>query len=80
MLFRSEYIDGNSTEDALEIVKLKLEKIDKSKFESSQFVEYKQQFQIFILLSLLFIISDIFIFQTKTKWIQNLNLFNENKE
>ena len=75
-----EYIDGNSTEDALEIVKLKLEKIDKSKFESSQFVEYKQQFQIFILLSLLFIISDIFIFQTKTKWIQNLNLFNENKE
>ena len=49
-----EYIDGNSTEDALEIVKLKLEKIDKSKFESSQFVEYKQQFQIFILLSLLF--------------------------
>ena len=75
-----EYVDGNSTEDALEMVKLKLEKIDKSEFESSQFVEYKQQFQIFILLSLLFIISDIFIFQTKTKWIQNLNLFNENKE
>ena len=55
-------------------------KIDKSEFESSEFVEYKQQFQIFILLSLLFIISDIFIFQTKTKWIQHLNLFNENKE
>jgi len=28
----------------------------------------------------LFIIVDIFIFQTKTKWIQNLNLFNENEE
>ena len=55
-------------------------KIDKSKFETSQFVEYKQQFQIFILLALLFIIVDIFIFQTKTKWIQNLNLFNENEE
>ena len=74
------YIDGNSTEDALELVKTKLDKIDKSEFESSEFVEYKQQFQIFILLSLLFIISDIFIFQTKTKWIQHLNLFNENKE
>ena len=69
-----------TTEDALELVKTKLDKIDKSEFESSQFVEYKQQFQIFILLSLLFIISDIFIFQTKTKWIQNLNLFNENKD
>ena len=77
---KGEYIDGNNTEDALELVKTKLDKIDKSEFESSQFVEYKQQFQIFILLSLLFIISDVFIFQTKTKWIQNLNLFNENKD
>ena len=77
---KGEYIDGNSTEDALELVKTKLDKIDKSEFESSEFVEYKQQFQIFILLSLLFIISDIFIFQTKTKWIQHLNLFNENKD
>ena len=76
---KGEYIDGNFTEDALELVKAKLDKIDKSEFESSQFVEYKQQFQVFILLSLLFIISDIFIFQTKTKWIQNLNLFNENE-
>jgi len=31
-------------------------------------------------LSLLFIICDVFVFQTKTKWIQNLNLFNENKD
>ena len=77
---KGEYIDGNSTEDALELVKTKLDKIDKSEFESSEFVEYKQQFQIFILLSLLFIISDIFIFQTITKWIQHLNLFNENKK
>ena len=77
---KGEYIDGNSTEDALELVKTKLDKIDKSEFESSEFVEYKQQFQIFILLSLLFIISDIFIFQKKTKWIQHLNLFNENKK
>ena len=75
-----EYIDGNITEEALEYVKVKLDKIDKSEFETSQFVEYKQQFQIFILIALLFIIVDIFIFQTKTKWIQNLNLFNENKE
>ena len=75
-----EYIDGNITEEALEYVKIKLDKIDKSEFETSQFVEYKQQFQIFILIALLFIIVDIFIFQTKTKWIQNLNLFNENDE
>ena len=75
-----EYIDGNITEEALENVKVKLDKIDKTEFETSQFVEYKQQFQIFILLALLFIIVDIFIFQTKTKWIQNLNLFNENEE
>ena len=75
-----EYIDGNITEEALENVKVMLDKIDKSEFETSQFVEYKQQFQIFILIALLFIIVDIFIFQTKTKWIQSLNLFNENEK
>ena len=75
-----EYIDGNITEETLESVKAKLDEIDKSEFETSQFVEYKQQFQIFILIALLFIIADIFIFQTKTKWIQNLNLFNENEK
>ena len=75
-----EYIDGNITEETLESVKAKLDEIDKSEFETSQFVEYKQQFQIFILIALLFIIADIFIFQTKTKWIQNLNLFNENEQ
>ena len=74
---KGEYVDGNSTEEALNIVKTTLEKIDKSEFETSQFVEYKQQFQVFLILSLLCIISDIFIFQTKTSWIQNLNLFNE---
>ena len=75
-----EYVDGNITEETLESVKAKLDEIDKSEFETSQFVEYKQQFQIFILIALLFIIADIFIFQTKTKWIQNLNLFNENEQ
>jgi len=75
-----EYIDGNITEETLESVKAKLDEIDKSEFETSQFVEYKQQFQIFILIALLFIIADIFIFQTKTKWIQSLNLFNEKEK
>jgi len=61
-------------------VKSILNEIDKSEFETSQFIDYKQQFQIFLFLSLFFIICDVFVFQTKTKWIQNLNLFNENKD
>ena len=73
------YIDGNFTEDALEIVKSKLNEIDKSEFETAEFIDYKQQFQIFLLLSLVFIICDVFVFQTKTKWIQNLNLFNDDE-
>jgi len=73
------YIDGNFTEVALEIVKSKLNEIDKSEFETVEFIDYKQQFQIFLLLSLIFIICDVFVFQTKTKWIQNLNLFNDDE-
>ena len=75
-----DYIDGNFTDEALEQVKSILDEIDKSEFEASQFIDYKQQFQIFLFLSLLFIICDVFVFQTKTKWIQSLNLFNENNE
>ena len=50
---------------------------DKTEFETNKFVDYRQRFQFFLSLSLFFIIADVFLFETKTKWIQKLNLFNE---
>ena len=71
------YLDGNDTEMVLDNIKTKLNEIDKTEFETNKFVDYRQRFQFFLSLSLFFIIADVFLFETKTKWIQKLNLFNE---
>ena len=71
------YLDGNDTEMVLDKIKTKLNEIDKTEFETNKFVDYRQRFQFFLSLSLFFIIADVFLFETKTKWIQKLNLFNE---
>jgi Ca-activated chloride channel family protein len=71
------YLDGNDTEIVLDNIKTKLNEIDKTEFETNKFVDYRQRFQFFLSLSLFFIIADVFLFETKTKWIQKLNLFNE---
>ena len=66
------YIDGSNTEEAVEFIKEELNKMDKKEFEAKQFSEYKDQFQWFLGIGLLFLFLD-----KKTKWLKNLNLFNE---
>ncbi len=72
-----EYIDGNDTQAVVDFVAETLKNIDKKEFEAKKFVSYKDQFQAFILLGFLLILLEIFLFETKTKWVQRLNLFNE---
>ena len=71
------YIDGSNTDEAVTFIKEELNKMDKKEFEAKQFAEYKDQFQWFLGLGLLFIFLDIFILDRKTKWLKKLNLFNE---
>jgi Ca-activated chloride channel family protein len=72
-----KYIYGNRTDKTIEYVEELLLKADKKEFESKQFSDYKDQFQWFVGFSLFFLILDVFLLDKKTKWIQNLNLFNE---
>jgi Ca-activated chloride channel family protein len=72
-----EYIDGNETQEVLDFVSDKLKSMDKKEFEAKKFVSYKDQFQAFLLAGFLLLLIEIFLFETKTKWVQNLNLFNE---
>ena len=39
--------------------------------------EFEDQFQWFIMIGLIFFILDTLMFKYKTKWLKNLNLFNE---
>ena len=72
-----EYIDGNETQEVLDFVSDKLKSMDKKEFEAKKFVSYKDQFQTFLLVGFLLLLIEIFLFETKTKWVQKLNLFNE---
>jgi len=72
-----KYIYGNKTSKTIEFVEDLLLKADKKEFETKQFSDYKDQFQWFVGIGLLFLVLDVFLLNKKTKWIRKLNLFNE---
>jgi Ca-activated chloride channel family protein len=74
---QGSYIYGNRTSSTIEYVEDLLLKADKKEFETKQFSDYKDQFQWFVALGLIFLLLDVFLLDKKTKWIQKLNLFNE---
>jgi len=75
-----EYLYGNNTTKTVEYIDELLLNADKKEFETKQFSDYKDQFQWFIGLGILFLVLDALMLNKKTKWIQKLNLFNEHKK
>ena len=75
-----KYQDGNDTQAVLDFVSEQLKAMDKKEFEAKKFVSYKDRFQPLLIGALFFLIFDLFLFETQTKWIKKLNLFNENEE
>ncbi len=71
------YVDGNDTQAVVDFVAETLKNMDKKEFEAKKFVSYKDQFQAFLFAGFLLILLELFLFETKTKWVQRLNLFNE---
>lgn len=74
-----QYIDGNITEKPVQIMADIIANAEKNEFETKQFADYKDQFQWFLSLGLLFLLIDIFLFEKKTKWLKKVDLFNEEK-
>ncbi len=71
------YIFGNNTIKTIDEVEEIISNAEKKEYETKQYSDFKDQFQWFIGLGLLFLVFDVFMFEKKTKWIQKLNLFNE---
>ncbi|CAL2089517.1 VWA domain-containing protein [Tenacibaculum sp. 190524A02b] len=71
------YIDGNKTETPVKAIADIIANAQKSEFETKQFSDYKDQFQWFLAIGLLFLIIDVFFFERKTKWLKKVDLFNE---
>jgi Ca-activated chloride channel family protein len=75
-----KYINGNKTQETIDIIEELLLKAEKSEFETKKFSDYKDQFQWFVGFGLLFLIIDVLLLEKKTKWIQKLNLFNQTEK
>jgi Ca-activated chloride channel homolog len=73
-----QYINGKSTSEVVETIGEILNKMDKKEFEAKQFAEFKDQFQWFLALAIIFLCIDVFLLERKTGWLHRLNLFNEN--
>ena len=74
------YIDGNVTGTPVKVIADVIANAEKSEFETKQFSDYKDQFQWFLAIGLLFLLIDIFLFDKKTKWLRKVDLFNEEKK
>jgi Ca-activated chloride channel family protein len=74
-----KYIDGNFTENPVKEIADIVANAQKSEFETKQFADYKDQFQWFLGIGILFLLVDVFLFDKKTKWLKKVDLFNEEK-
>ncbi len=74
------YIDGNRTRDAIKAISDIIVHADKKEYESKELLDYQDQFQWFIAAALFFLLLDTFMLERKTKWIQELNLFDGNEK
>lgn len=73
------YVNGNNTKEVLEYIKATLDKIQKTEFEATQMADFQSQFQWFLGFGFVLLFIDVFLLDRKTKWVNKLNLFNENK-
>lgn len=73
------YLDGTDTKELVAKVQNLLAGMDKKEFDAKQFSDFKDQFQWFLAGALLFLLLDVLLLERKTKWINNLNLFNQQK-
>jgi len=74
-----KYIDGNITINPVTEIAEIITNAEKNEFETKQFSDYKDQFQWFLAIGLLFLVIDVFLFDKKTKWLKKVDLFNEEK-
>lgn len=71
------YIDGNKTQKPVGFIEKIITNAQKSEFETKQFSDYKDQFQWFIGIGILFLLIDVCFLDKKTKWVKKIDLFNE---
>jgi Ca-activated chloride channel family protein len=71
------FLEGSNTDEVVTSIIDRLKEMDKQEFEAKQFAKFKDQFQWFTGIGLIFIVLDLFLFYRKTQWVKKLNLFQD---
>jgi Ca-activated chloride channel family protein len=69
------YIRANNSKAGLNTLFTEINKMEKKDIGTMIFTQYKDRFQIFLLLSLFFIFLDFIFLERKNKWNKNINLY-----
>jgi len=73
---KGKYIKASNNDDGLELILQEVENMEQNEFESNMFTSYADQFQIFLMLSFVILVLEIFITNRKSKWLRKLNPFS----
>lgn len=73
------YVHYDSSNLALKAIKKELDKLGKEQLESHVFREYNEQYPSFVLIALILLIIDFFVFNRKNKSLTRLNIFKEKR-
>jgi Ca-activated chloride channel family protein len=73
-------VNGANTKQVIDYVKNALNNIEKTEFEATQMADFQSQFQWFLGFAFLLLFADVFLLERKTKWVNQLNLFNEKEQ
>jgi Ca-activated chloride channel homolog len=69
------YVRANNSQSGLKKVFDQINKMQKNEYDSKVFSDYEDRFQLFLLLSLILLLSEIFIFERKGKWAERIKIF-----
>jgi len=73
------YVRADNSNTATRALEKELDKLGKQEIETKVFTDYNEQYQSFVLLALLILVIDFFIFSRKNKSISKLDLFGTKK-
>ena len=69
------YVRADNTNSAVRALEHEIEQLSKSEIETKVFTDYNEQYQSFVLIALLLLIIEFFIFSRKNKRLSKINLF-----
>ena len=74
------YVRCDNTNTAMRALQKEIDTLATPEIETKVYTEYNEQFQSFVLVALLLLVIDFFIFNRKNKSLTRLDIFNEDKK